>query len=174
MLEQNAPKFTRQVGDADPSLGLVAQSVLDEFPDCRVVTVIRDLDDCVISEYNATLADRSEEFELLTQDQIHKVCQETAKGLAHLFRSLPHNRKLSVLYSDLERPATIQAIWRFCLPNTPFPQERYEMLDNLRVTQIFHKVLRKYPGLPFLKLVKSQHFQEAKDERVLEKRTANA
>lgn len=169
---ETVPIGTRHIGNSDPNLGLIAQSIMETFPQCRVVLIHRPLEECVDAEFNAMTWEGLSDFDDVTKAKLTKLMREASLGMAHLARSLPAKRVLMVGYSDLDDEGIVRGIWNFCVPNTPFPTMRYRMLQNLRVTQIFKKVLRQYPEQPFRKLIESKI--TTLNESVLEKERAYA
>lgn len=158
------PRLTRYVGDADPNLGFIPQSILESFPSCRIVFVHRDLDECVESEFNALNWEHVPGCDDVTKDRLKAEFKQVSMGISHLWKNLRDDRKLMVPYKLLEEEGMIREIWNFCLPNTPFPKVRYEMLRDLKVTQLMANRYKRNPSLPFNKLVQNA--------TVLENRTA--
>jgi hypothetical protein len=152
---EGAPLGTRYVGDSDPNLGLIAESIVQTFPGCRVVAIHRPLADCLKSEWEAMTWDGNSAFENTTQEHIRTLMEQASLGIAHILRSLPKERQMMVRFEDLDKPDVIRGIWGFCAPSTPFPTARYEMLQDLRVTQIFTKVINRHPTMPFQKLIEN-------------------
>lgn len=161
---ETVPHNVRDVGDADPNIGLIHDDILKAFPDCRVVFILRDLEDCVQGEWHAMVEDGSP-VQGATEGQLRNLMRKATNGLSHLFTSLPTHSRLLVRYDSLDTESKVRSIWTFCLPETPFPQQRYEMLRDLRVTQIMGNVLRRNPTQPFLKWLEN-------DAPILENRTA--
>lgn len=55
-------------------------------------------------------------------------------------------RVLSVKFEDLDREETARTIWRHLLPELPFDRERWELLNDLTVTQdIWKRKARTWP-----------------------------
>lgn len=158
----SVPFGTRHVGNSDPNLGLVPEALVQTFPGCRVVSIYRPLDECVQAEWHAMNQDKDLMVEGMTMDGIESLMRRASDGIAHILKALPKDRRMIVLYDDLDREATVKAIWRFCVPNTSFPQLRYEMLQDLRVTQIFSKVLKRHPTQPFRKLIEDAGILETR------------
>lgn len=156
---RSVPIGTRYVGDADPSLGYVPLAILEEYPDCRIAFIHRPLEESVESEWNAITWDGSPAFEKATKEGIQEQLVQLSLGISHLWKNLPPHRRMMTTFKDLEKETIVETIWHFCLPNTPFPRKRYEMLEDLRVTQMAGKLVRKHSYEPFTKLVNSQ--QEA-------------
>lgn len=137
-------------GDADPAIGLCALDVLDRFPDARFVFVHRPVEDCLASELAAMEDDGHPSFESVTRQEIHRRITIAVNGLDDLWKALPIDRKTMVMYSGLDREEIVRSIWSFCLPGVTFNRLRYDMLDSLRITQIFSKVLKRLPNESFL------------------------
>lgn len=163
------PIGTHHIGDADPNLGLIPQSILDTFPRSKFVFIHRDLEECVDSEWTAILWEKLTDQEDVTKDGIRELMKEASLGLAHLARSIPEKQRIIVPFAALDKQQTVRQIWDFCVPGTAFPFHRYQQLQDLRVTQIFRKVLLRHPNQPFHKLIDEHRKQR---ELILEKQSA--
>lgn len=139
----SVPHGTKIAGDADPALGLFWEELLEVFPKSRVVFVLRNRTEAARSEYEAICEDGSAMFDGVTLNTVRDRVNSMQNGLDHLWHFLPLEQKMCVGYEMLNTPLVIRDIWRFCLPGIPFQEERYRLLDNLKITQIFSKVMRK-------------------------------
>lgn len=140
---KNVPVGTKYFGDADPGLGVYWDELLREFPNCRVVFVHRPIEECVTSEYEAICDDGNRIFDKVTKASVAKAMSVVSEGMDQLWQHLPLSRKMLVHFHDMDRIHTIRSIWEFCLPDMQFPVERYLILDDLRITQIFSKVIER-------------------------------
>jgi hypothetical protein len=144
---------------------MVAESVITKFPRCRIVAIHRPIDDCVDSLFNAMTWGKDVDFGDVTKDKLLAQMRNTSKGIQHMLNSVDSKRKMVVGYDDLDCDGTIRAIFEFCAPSMTIPKQRIQMLQDLRVTQIFSKVLTRHPDQPFRKLIESH-------ESILEVSTA--
>lgn len=158
---ESVPKFTQFIGDAEPSIGYVPLAILESFPGCRMVFVHRPIEDCVESAWTAMTWDGSPEFDKVTKDGLAESFRRMSLGVAYLAKALPVNRKLMVLYRELDSESVVKEVWNFCCPNTVFPSQRYELLRDLRVTQISGQAMRRNPTQPFARLIEQSRQEQA-------------
>lgn len=162
----DVPWNIRYIGDAEPNLGYVPQAVLDEFGNAKFVFVHRPLEDCVMSEFMALGFDGNEKFQGISQKWLEDEFRTMSRGLSHLWNSLDNKNRMMVRYDDLNADRQIKDIWEFACPDIPFPEQRYKMLRDLKVTQLMSQRMSRHPDLPFHKLIENQR------ATVLENRTA--
>lgn len=136
----------KRVGDADPNLGLVAHEVFEAFPKSKFVIVCRSLGECLDAELVAL---EKEGLGYCDPSDMRRLLERASNGLEWLFKNLPRDRRMFVLYEDLYREATASAIWRFCGLQEPFPTQRFQLLRYLRVTQMMLKRSEDGAGAPF-------------------------
>lgn len=132
MVNQNPHQYD-VIGDSDPNLSPFWQEMLDLFPESKWVLIRRQPIDSALAIAKAMAAE-SYPVDMALVNQMTMAIQA---GLDQLAKLVPWDKRMLVNYSDLDREATIKAIWRFLLPEIEFPQDRYEMLADMRVTLIF-------------------------------------
>lgn len=149
-LSQNVPRGTVYVGDADPSICFYAHQVYDLFPDARWVFIQRNRIEAARAEWQASVESGVTELEGLTLEQVIEATKEADRNLELLWAqlTLEHKQKLLCQYWQLDNYDTIRNIWAFCCPGLEFPEERYQILKNLRITQIFKNVWDTMKGPP--------------------------
>lgn len=128
---KGAPRGMRYVGNSDPNLGLMANELLEGFPESRFVVVLRDVDECATGMMKAMVQER---LKAVDASKLRDLLNRLLWGLAS-FGFLPKERLLHVRYEDLDREEMVRAVWEFCVPEMAFPRERHEMLQGMRVTQ---------------------------------------
>ncbi|MEO7520231.1 MAG: sulfotransferase [Gemmatimonas sp.] len=163
------PMFTNHIGNADPNLGLIPQKLLDTFPGARVVFIHRPIGDCVESLMAAATRERLPET---NRDDLKALMERASSGLAVLARALPEGRRVILGYNDMAKESAAKMIWEFCIPGTPFPLHRWNLLKHLRVTTVMRDRLDRSPHLPFNRLMAPSMESTQTSETVLEKRTA--
>lgn len=112
---------TAYAGASDTLFALLTEEALAEFPEAKIIVLLRDRDRYVEQARAQGLED--DEIESITE----------------LFCSacdLVRDRALFVRSRDLDRLETVVGIWRHIGIDAPFPERRYEMLRDLRVEVI--------------------------------------
>lgn len=162
-LLEKVPDKTRFIGDSDPALGIVGLPVVHHFPQAKFVFVFRNMEQALEAEWTAI----NQELGFQELNELYRLRDRFISAEANLdamWKALPHDQRLYVRYDDLDHEKTIRTIWDFCLPGVEFPERRYWEIDNFRVTQMFAKVMKKYPV--------EQFHEWVKHERLLESRAA--
>lgn len=147
-----SPDGAEFVGDADPLIPLVARDFSKAFEGCRLVVVLRNMEEALEEEEKA-IKTEGLSFDYNRLENLY--CQ-TSENLSILFSFTPEHLRMWVPYPDLDKVETIRSIWRFCLPEMRFPEERYRMLDMLRVTQMCRKFLAANPDQRFKKMLEEK------------------
>ena len=155
------PNSILHAGDSDPGLYQHGEAILELFPTAKFVFIFRPLTECVQAEYRAMKEDPSPEYAKVKLEDVENGMREADEEMRALLAALPVERVRQYWYDHLDLEKTIRDIWTFLLPGMAFPERRYMEIDNFRVTQIFSKVMRKYPRVNL-------------HEGVLERQTANA
>jgi len=124
------------VGDADPTLAANLPQLMEKFPEAKFVFVLRPVAEAAAS-YRAAFPklecsdDRMREL----IDRMLAAAQEMADE-----DKPPFKRVLMVDYKDLDKPEICNRVHTFCLER-PMANQRWELLDGLRVTAIAEKAV---------------------------------
>ncbi|HZQ45563.1 MAG TPA: sulfotransferase [Verrucomicrobiae bacterium] len=128
-------------------------NILKMWPSARFVFIYRDSVECNRS-YKAAFP------EIVSRcPNTERVLIELMLQMKELRNKLEPERVLAVSYPQLEQTKYIREIWEFCLPGLPFPVQRVNMLQQMRVDTIFQKMMQNvHPKLQkqFQKLKRKQ------------------
>jgi hypothetical protein len=133
--EGGVPSGTTHAGNADPSMPMFWRPIMDAFPNAKVVFIIRDVTEAAEAQCAASMAENIP----MSQPDMLDLCRRNEAECDAWFQALKNGQAMLIMFDDLERIRTIHALWRFLLPDIPFPEQRANALQLLRVTQIFRK-----------------------------------
>ena len=111
----------KYVGDSDSGLPFVMEQVIDHFTNARLVVIERD-PNSVIESLRKAFPFASVDFPEMVLRAAHAI-EELKKKF----------RPLVVAHRDLERMEICRRVWDYCLPDVPFNERRWQMLDPLTV-----------------------------------------
>lgn len=123
-------------GDADPTIPLFYPQIHALFPQARYVFVERNVGDALTSYAQCVEG-------LQTPEQIDTGFERCRAALCAMRTALRNQHTLNVRYEDLDKPATCQAIWSYCVPSEAFNPLRWEQLEEMRVEVIVAKVSKR-------------------------------
>ncbi len=116
------------IGNADPAILYIIDDVVKEFPNSKIVLIERELHETIDS-----FIDFYTSYE-------YKNIQEWIEKLFKMMEEIKKNYDvLSVAHDDLNSMATCKKIWDYVLPNEPFDEKRWSMLDELYVNKLIDK-----------------------------------
>lgn len=119
------------VGDSDSGLLLHFDCLLKRFPEARWVVIWRDS----LESFNSL----GKSFPGLNRTGFSKLIQ--ARNQITKWQSMTRDsRILVVTFLDLDAAEKIRKIWQHCLPNVPFNEKRFLLLNKLRVEPCQSKV----------------------------------
>ncbi|MEO8482175.1 MAG: hypothetical protein ABI634_08200 [Acidobacteriota bacterium] len=123
----------RFVGDSDSGIPFIVDGLMDEFPEAKLVVIERNLQDVVRSFKRAFSADDA---------SAALVVKKTQLALERLKKK---HVPLVIGFKELASEATVRQLWSHCLPNVPFAQQRWKMLDGFKVEVIAENYLVDFP-----------------------------
>lgn len=125
----------RRVGLSGPEVCALFHSAKSQYPDAPWVVVIRH--------------DAYEPFCRVMQDHIQVTDDLLRKWWATRLELLAEvagfHRSLTVKFEELSNPEHAQRLWEHCLPEKPFDLARFELLDDLQITQDIWKRKETWP-----------------------------
>ncbi len=116
-------------GDSDSGLLLCVPKIKAMFPQSKWVLVLREWD-AAISSLNSFLSGGPWAAGAMTEDAKTILAVESHKGARQLsFDPLC----LTVRFDDLDSLDTAEDVWKHLLPNLPFNEDRWRVLNALNV-----------------------------------------
>lgn len=141
----NVPHPHKYVGDSDSGLPLYFPKLKQTWPSAKYVLVERPFTEAFKSHRRA--------FPCFKSEKVRQAFDLIAQGLEVM---KPATDNIVVNYDQLNDPMICKYIWDFCTDNSPFDVERCERLQQLRVNQIYSKVIEyAHPG--FVANLKARH-----------------
>jgi hypothetical protein len=126
-------------GDSDSGLLFFADRIKSLVPAARWVVVERDMRDAWKSYRNHFKAVPYPGTEGVSEASMDALW-DTVVGAYDRTRNGLDAMKVS--FDDLEKRNTVKAIWEWCIPEVPWNQHRYEMLQRMSVNVIPKKLRR--------------------------------
>jgi len=140
----NAHPHYKFTGDSDSGLPLLWPQLKEAFPSARYVFIERPFRDALKSHIKA--------FPCLDPVNVEDAFCQIDNALEVM--RLTVDKFITVQYDQLDDPHICKYIWDFCAPGERFDFERSEMLQGLRVNQIYTEVAaRAHPA--FLERMKN-------------------
>ena len=129
------------VGNADSGAIFMAEELMQKMPDLRVVVIRRDWEESLHALCKLTGAAVSDEMRASWQrmDEILEGIEAKASGV------------LVVEYESLGKSQTVEAVWRHCVGEVPFPSTRFSILSDMNVQMepgIIHRAARGVTQVP--------------------------
>lgn len=121
------------VGDSDSGLPFMIDEVMGEFPEARLVVIERPVEPVLLSLAKTFSAAKASFQEVVTKTNLA------------LERMKKKYRPLVIPYDALNDQKTCERIWAHCLPEIPFNELRWKMLDQLVVEIQPEKYLKTFP-----------------------------
>lgn len=130
----------RSIGVSDSGLALFYPLWKDRFPHARIVVLVQPWERAAASFLEAF---REHHYPGLgppdpgaTRDHFRRLdaCVQRVRA------EWPLEQLLVLSAEQLDNPAHTRRLWEFCVPGEPWDEERWRMLDALRVTVIPEKV----------------------------------
>lgn len=141
MLEATLESFgTPFAGDSDSGLLVVADAVYRRWPEAKWIIVDRPGEDCLRSYVDHFAVEPYRNQRPPSTLQLVPLFRRLKTALSELLSSLPIENCLAVGFDGLGDEGAVRQLWKFILPDEPFPLARWQMLDAMRVNLIGSKI----------------------------------
>jgi len=116
------------IGNADPAILYIIDDVVKEFPNSKIVLVERELHETIDS-----FIDFYTSYE-------YKNIQEWIEKLFEIMEQIKQKYEVfTVAHNDLNSMETCKELWNYVLPDEPFDEKRWNLLDELYVNKLVDK-----------------------------------
>ena len=126
------------LGSADSAFVLRVDEMTKCFPEAKWVIVKRSRHEAAVSfwrYFGSTYHEKSPQ----TWDETVSRFLKLEDALVNTMIALP--KAVVVDFKELDCTKVIRKVWVHCLPNLPFPEERWRMLNTMKVNVIPEKVV---------------------------------
>jgi hypothetical protein len=116
------------IGNADPALLYIMDDLVNQFPEAKIVLIERELHETIDS-----FIDFYTSYE-------YKNIQEWIEGLFEKMENIKKKHQvLTIQHDGLNNMEECRKMWKYLLPDEPFDEKRWNLLDELYINKLVDK-----------------------------------